>query len=323
MPNHPATFRPLPLLGNPHIQTLLSTCLPDWPVRMPAIERTVMLPDGDRVVVQDSHSVDWRDGDPIAFLVHGLSGSHASGYMRRLARLLMPQRVRVVRFDLRGSGRGLALARQSYHAGCSGDVRAAALELHREAPASPIFLVGFSLGGNIVLKLAGEAGFDPLPGLTRVAAVAPPIDLARCAELIVQPKNRFYNQHFVSELMMLVRDRQRYYPHLRDLRFPDRRLTLREFDEIYTAPQAGFRDADDYYHRAASLPHIPNIAVPTLVLTARDDPFIPVEPFERLTPPPHVDVRILPCGGHLGFLGLDGAGGFRWAERCIARWLLA
>ena len=163
---------------------------------------------------------------------------------------------------------------------------------------------------------------EPLPSLTRVAAVAPPIDLAHSAELIVQPRNRFYNQHFVSELMALVRDRQRFFPHLRELRFP-RRPGLREFDEIYTAPQAGFRDADDYYRRAASLPHIPNILVPTLILTARDDPFISAEPFERLAAPVHVDVRIVPCGGHLGFLGLDGAGGIRWAEQSVASWLLA
>jgi predicted alpha/beta-fold hydrolase len=321
VPDEAFTFRPLPLLGNPHVQTLLSTCLPDWPIAMPASERNVVLPDGDRIVVQDSHAETWRDGDPIALLVHGLSGSHASGYMRRMARLLMPLRVRVVRFDLRGSGRGLALARTSYHAGCSDDVRAVAVDFHRQAPNSPIFLIGFSLGGNIVLKLAGEAGVEPLPGLARVAAVAPPIDLARCADLIVQPRNRFYNNHFVRELMALVRERKRYFPHLRRLQFPER-LGLRDFDEIYTAPQAGFRDADDYYCRAAALPHIPRIQVPTLILTARDDPFVPAEPFERLSAPAHVDVRILPRGGHLGFLGADGAGGIRWAERCITSWLL-
>ena len=121
--------------------------------------------------------------------------------------------------------------------------------------------------------------------------------------------------------MALVRERRRHFPHLRQLRFP-KRLSLREFDEIYTAPQAGFRDADDYYHRAASLPVIPGIAVPTLILTARDDPFVPVEPFEGLSAPANVDVHILPCGGHLGFLGLDGAGGIRWAERHVVRWLM-
>lgn len=321
MPDPAATFRPLPLLGNPHVQTLLSACLPDWTTRIPADERLVRLPDGDVLVLQDSRPSGWHNGAPIALLVHGLSGSHASGYMRRIARLLLAQNVRVARTDLRGSGRGLHLARRSYHAGCSDDIRAAALDLKREAPASPLFLVGFSLGGNIVLKLAGEAAADPLPGLTRVAAVAPPIDLARCAELIVQPRNRFYNQHFVRELMALVRERQRYFPHLRQLQFPQP-LGLREFDEIYTAPQAGFAGADDYYRRAASLPYISRIEVPTLILTARDDPFVAAEPFERLTAPAHVDVRILACGGHLGFLGPDGAGGIRWAERYVTRWLL-
>ena len=99
-------------------------------------------------------------------------------------------------------------------------------------------------------------------------------------------------------------------------------MTVRLFDELYTAPRAGFSDAADYYRRSSSAPFIGRITLPTLILTARDDPFIAVEPFEALTPPPRVTLRILPHGGHAGFLGRDGAGGIRWAERRVVNWLM-
>src|SRR5205823_6373991 len=118
-------FRPLPLLGNPHVQTLLSACLPDWLGRLPARERTVALADGDAIVLHGTQPEGWRDGDPLTLLVHGLGGTHASGHVRRTAWMLQTHGVRVVRIDLRGCGRGAALARRGYHAGSSADVRAA------------------------------------------------------------------------------------------------------------------------------------------------------------------------------------------------------
>src|SRR5438105_153660 len=178
----------------------------------------------------------------------------------------------------------------------------------RWAPASPLLLVGISLGGNVALKLAGEAADDPVPGLARVAALGPPIDLGRCVTLLAQPLNRLYEAFFLRDLIAQARQRQRYFPDLPPLRFP-RRMTIRLFDDLYTAPRCGFADALDYYRRASALPLIPRIKLPALVLTARDDPFIAVEPFESLQAPPHVTVNIVPYGGHLGFLGWDGAGG--------------
>jgi predicted alpha/beta-fold hydrolase len=313
-------FRPLPFLGNRHLQTVLGTWLPGPEPRLATREQLVGLPDGDRLVLHDSTSARWRPGDPVALLVHGLGGCHRSGYMRRVAGLLVPRGVRAVRMDLRGTGRGVTLARRPYHAGCSDDVRAAAAEVRRWAPDSPLTLVGFSLGGNIVLKLAGEAAARPVPGLERVVAVAPPIDLERCSELLGSPRNRFYERRFVHELLALARRRDRLFPDVPPVRFPPR-LTLRGFDDLYTAPRSGFAGALDYYRRAASLALIPKIAVPTRILTARDDPFIAVETFERLSPPDHVEVRISPHGGHLGFLGWNGAGGIRWAERLVVDWV--
>jgi predicted alpha/beta-fold hydrolase len=122
-------------------------------------------------------------------------------------------------------------------------------------------------------------------------------------------------------LVPQVRRRERYFREPRPVRFP-KPLTLRMFDEVYTAPRSGFVGALDYYRRASSLPFIPRIGVPTLILTARDDPFIAVEPFETLAGLPNVEVRIMDRGGHLGFLGWDGAGGIRWAERRIVEWVM-
>jgi predicted alpha/beta-fold hydrolase len=313
-------FRPLPLLGNAHVQTVLGTWLQGPVFRFTAQERPVVLSDGDRLLLHDTMPADWRPGQGIALLVHGLSGSHSSGYMLRLARLLLPRGLRVLRLDLRGSGRGLALARGSYNGACSGDVRAALAELARACPSSPVALIGFSLGGNIVLKLAGEAATHPVPNLACVAAVSPPIDFVQCAALLALPRNRLYELHFLRSLIRQVRQRQRLFPDLPQVRFP-RRMTIRLFDDLYTAPRGGFEDALDYYRRAASLPLLPFIRVPTLLLTARDDPFIAVEPFESVRVPPNVLVQIVPGGGHLGFLGWDGAGGIRWAERRIADWV--
>ncbi|HTU92725.1 MAG TPA: alpha/beta fold hydrolase, partial [Gemmataceae bacterium] len=188
--------------------------------------------------------------------------------------------------------------------------------------ASPLLLIGLSLGGALSLRLAGEAANQPVPGLTRVAAISPPIDLPRCSALLSLPKNRIYEDNFIRDLLFDARQRQRLFPDLPPLSFPRRRLTMQLFDDLYTAPRSGFVDAKHYYRTASCAPLIPHIQLPALLLTARDDPFIAVEPFEELKAPSNVLVRIVQHGGHIGFLGWDGFGGIRWAERRIVEWIL-
>ncbi len=313
-------FRPLPLLGNRHVQTVLALVLPGPSFDHPSRKVPVMLPDGDQLVLHDSVPASWHAGDPVALVIHGLGGSHRSSHVQRQASALLARGVRVVRVDLRTCGAGLALARQIYTAGCSDDLRAAVEEVHNWAPESPITLVGQSLGGNVALKLAGEAADDPIPGLAGVVAVGPPIDLVACAELIAQPSNVVYEQFFVRNLLAHLHAHRRCFPELSLPQFP-RRLSIRQFDNLFTAPTHGFADAFDYYRHSSSLPLIPQISVPALIVTARDDPFIAVEPFERLRVPSHINVRIVDHGGHLGFLGWDGAGGIRWGEQRIADWV--
>ncbi len=313
-------FRPLPFLSNPHLQTIVASWLPAPTLRARTEVRRVTLDDGDQLVLHDCVPDRWQPGGRAALLLHGLGGSHRSGHVVRMSAALVRGGVRALRMDLRGSGHGIALARRPYHGGCSGDVRAALKAMQRWCPGSPVTLIGVSLGGNIVLKLAGETATHPVPELERVAALAPPVDLVRCSAMLSERRNRFYEAHFLRQLVAQA-ERRQWLLREKAVAFP-RSLTLRMFDDLYTARHWGFDGALDYYRRASALPLLANIAVPTLILTARDDPFIAVEPFDTLTGPEHIQVRILPRGGHVGFLGWDGAGGVHWAERRIVEWVL-
>lgn len=320
-PTSTPDFRPLPLLGNRHVQTLLATFFFGPAPRPGSRPRLLGLPDGDQLVLHDSIPSRWQPGDPVVVLLHGLSGSHRTSYIRRMAAHLLGYGVRAVRPDLRGAGHGFPFARRPYHAGCSDDIRAVLAEVHRWAPESPVVVAGISLGGNIALKLAGEVRDHPVPNLVGVAAIGPPIDLHRCLNLLTLPANRFYETHFLQHLVMVARRRWRHFRESEPLRFPQQ-MTLRLFDELYTAPRSGFTGASDYYQRASAGPFIPRIEVPAFVLTARDDPFIAVEPFEGLEKLDNVKVQIVERGGHIGFLGWDGAGGVYWAERRVVDWIV-
>lgn len=312
-------FRPLPFLGNAHVQTLLGN-IPERRGYVQSRLRVAPLPDRDRLALHDSVPPRWNSGDPIAVLLHGLGGCHRSGYMQRTAVRLMERGWRVVRMDLRGVGSGASLARKTYYGGCSEDARAAAEEIHRWSPASPISFVGFSLGGNIALKLAGEAADRPVAGLASVAAFCPPIDLTASAAMIALPQNRFYERYFLRHLVEQVTQQRRRFPELPRPEFP-KPLTMRLFDDAYTAPTWGFADALDYYGQSSAVGVIPRIKVPSFILTARDDPFIPAAPFENLRLPGHVEMHIAQRGGHMGFLGWNNGDGVRWAEARICEWL--
>jgi predicted alpha/beta-fold hydrolase len=315
-------FRPLPLLGNPHVQTILGVFLPGHRCPKPRRRHVVALPDGDALLLQENTPRSWRPHRPAALVVHGLTGTHSSPHIRRQARMLLDHGVRVFRIDLRGARPGLPLARGNYHAGQTDDLRVALAYIHSLAPAAPLLLAGMSLGAALALRLAGELPEHPVPGLARVAALNPPIDLVSCSRLIELKRNRIYEKHFVRGLVEDAVLRRHYFPDLPEVQFP-KRLTLRQFDDLYTAPRNGFVDAMDYYSRVASAPLIPRITVPTLILTSRDDPFIAVEPFEALRAPEHVQVHIAARGGHVGFVGRHSGGGFRWGERSLVEWLCA
>lgn len=315
-------FEPHPWLFNGHLQTIGARFLVERKYEFPATEHVVDLSDGDRLTVLDSIPDGWRPGRPAALLVHGLAGSARSNHLRRLGIRLWRHGVRVVRMNLRGAGSGFGLARGIYHAGRTGDVRRVVEWMNARGVASSLALVGFSLGGNLVLKLAGEHASQPVEGLDCVLAANPPIDLAASCRKIESPENRIYDRKFTRCLRAEVVRLHERFPELGPVALP-RTLSLREFDDAYTAPRNGYPSADAYYAHNSSASVIPRIPVSGLVVHAEDDPFIPVEPFRQVAFPATLQLELIPAGGHLGYVShRRWNGDRRWLYARFAVWLL-
>jgi hypothetical protein len=184
-----------------------------------------------------------------------------------------------------------------------------------------VALVGYSMGGNMVLKLAGEWGARP--PFVAVATVCPVIDLAACADALHEPANRIYEWHFLRGLMRRFHRKAELYPGIYQALSIGPVRSIREFDQKIVAPYCGFRDADDYYFRAASARVIDRIAFPTLVLLAQNDPFIRLFPETRarILANPHIDFIEPRQGGHCAFLSRRTADGVHWAEATVVRYL--
>ncbi|MEX0679442.1 MAG: alpha/beta fold hydrolase [Pirellulales bacterium] len=317
-------FRPHPWLRSGHAQTVAGAFLPGRRYPYRARRHRVALADGDAIVLHDDCPSGWRSGDRAALLIHGLAGCHESRYVQRIAHKLGARGVRAFRMDLRGCGAGAGLSRLPYHSGRSEDAAAALLALARIAPDSPVTLVGFSLGGNITLKLAGELADRPCGQLDSAMAVCPPVDLAACSRQIQKRENRVYDRYFVGLLLRQIEDHLRASPDAATVRFARPPRTLWEFDNAFTAVVCGFGTADNYYALASSLPLLPNIRLPTLIVSARDDPMIPPEPLAGASLPPAVRLHMSDHGGHLGFVGRGGTDADRrWMDWRVVDWVLA
>jgi predicted alpha/beta-fold hydrolase len=314
-------FQPHPWFANPHAQTIVARYWP-WPRhRLPSTYAEVDAGGGDRLSVLESIPEGWSTGDPSVLMVHGLGGCARSPYVVRVGCRLVNQGARVVRMNLRNAGSGFGLARSFYHGGKTDDVRTVAEWLARRAPGSPIALLGFSLGANLVLKLAGESADLPLEGLDCVVAANPPLDLNASCERIREPLNRIYDRNFLRELRAEVARLHAAFPELGPIDLSSARSLL-DFDEIYTAPRNGFLNAIDYYARASAGATIHRIEVPGLVIHAEDDPFIPAEPFRSIPFPPRLALELIPGGGHLGYLSRKPwRGDRRWLDTRITAWL--
>jgi predicted alpha/beta-fold hydrolase len=289
-----------------------------------ATQHLVPLADGDKLVLHDDCPPQWQPGDGVAIFLHGLGGCHLSGYMRRGAVKLNARGVRMFRLDLRGCGAGFLHARHTIHAGRSDDAAAALAFVRDLCPQSPVHMAGFSMGANLVLKMAGEMADQAPPELASLVAVAPPIDLVECSHNIQRGANRVYDRSFVTGLLKHLERRQKLVPGALTRKFDFRPRRLVEFDGQFTAPLAGFADAFEYYQHASAGPLLRHIAVPTLIVTAASDPIVPVAAFERATYSETTDLVITPCGGHLGFIGRRGVDpDRRWIDWRIVEWITA
>jgi predicted alpha/beta-fold hydrolase len=249
-----------------------------------------------------------RESSPTLVLVHGLEGSSESTYVLGAAEKAHRAGFNALRMNIRSCGDTQHLSPTLYHSGLTADLRAVVEELSRRDRLDEIYLAGFSLGGNQCLKLAGESGDDAPRALKGVCAVSPSLDLSTCAAAISRRSNLVYNRGFVQSLKRRMRRAAELYPE----RYDPSRLalvrTIRDFDSHYTAPHAGFRDADDYYARSSALQFVPSIRVPTLIIHAEDDPLVPFDSFRdpALAANPCVVFLAPRHGGHVGFLA-DGA----------------
>jgi predicted alpha/beta-fold hydrolase len=251
--------------------------------------------------------------------LHGLEGSSEAHYMRGLAEKALAAGMNAVRLNQRNCGGTEHLSAGLYHSGLTEDVRAVVRELLTVDQLPAIALVGYSLGGNLALKLAGELGDAAPSALVAVAAVSPTLDLGLSVAALERRENWVYQWHFVRHLKRRLRRKARAWPGRFDLGPLGSIRTIRAFDEAYTAPHHGFRDAADYYHRASALRVVDRIRVPTLILSAEDDPFVPPDQFRHpaVTGNPFITVVLTPHGGHCAFIAAAAGRDRYWAERAV------
>ena len=282
------------------------------------------LPDGDQLVMHDDCPADWKPGQRVVLLLHGLAGCHGSGYMMRVASKLFQREFRVFRLDQRGCGAGTHLATQTFHAGRSDDVVQTIDCLQRLCPASPVTVVGFSLGAAILLKMLVENEQAMVGGLDSAVAVAPPIDLMRCSQSIGSGWNRIYDRSFVRSLMRYVRNRRAGDAVFELARQGLRPRTLYEFDELFTAPLGGFADVKDYYARCSTFEQLHKVTFPTQILTAADDPLVPVATFHEAEYSDVIQLTVTNDGGHLGYVGARDAtsdADWHWMDWRVVDWV--
>ena len=327
-----ADFHPRRFLSNSHLQTICGNFLPR-PHHLSEPEAVVVevapaLPPGNLPshVLCHCHWQPAREGALTAIVLHGLEGSSNSQYVLGNADKLLRAGANVVRMNMRNCGGSEGLSPTLYHSGLSADVLAVLRFFAARDHLQRIALVGYSMGGNLVLKLAGELASHTPPELCAVVGVSPAIDLAESADALHEPLNRMYERRFLHALAARFERKVQLFPGLYDPARATGLRSLREFDERVTAHYAGFRDSSDYYFRAASARVLAAIRIPALVLHALDDPFV------RLTAPSRSALLANPAitllepahGGHCAFLAApdptarnDGY----WAEHTLLRFL--
>jgi predicted alpha/beta-fold hydrolase len=322
----PSPFVPRRVLRNGHLMTIFAWASRRRFVALPVAEARLIRVSDDTQVLAHCYWQPDRSACPTLVALHGLEGSSAVHYMRGLAAKSHAAGWNVVLLNQRNCGGTEHLTPGLYHSGLTGDPWAVMHTLQQSDALGDFAVVGYSLGGNLAAKLAGEAE-DVGRGVSvrAVVAVCPTIDLDVCVRAIERRANIAYQFNFVRNLRSRMRRKAALWPGRYDLAPLDRIWTIRAFDDAYTAPHHGFGDAATYYHRASALRVIDRIRIPTLILTAADDPFVPVAQFSRpeVQDNPHLRIVVSPHGGHCGFVGPARDGDGYWAETEAVRFVSA
>jgi len=304
------------------------TLIPRWwprentPPNMPTEQRTFKVTVETKLLTK-CHWQSFPSNQPTVLLIHGLEGCTESHYMIGLAHKIWAKGWNCIRINQRNCGDSEHLTPTLYHNGLSQDYGQIIQEITEQDGCKHIWLIGYSMGGNLTLKLAGEIG-DGLPSLQGVAAVCPNIQPALCVRALQRPSNWIYHEHFIRSLKAKLTRKAQLYPGKWDLSHLRKIDTMWEFDHVYTAPDGGYHDAEDYYAKSAAQNVLHTITIPTLIITAQDDPFIPASIFEQSLLKEHPFIQLLSPqhGGHCGFFQCrQPHEDYFWAENRILEWI--
>ncbi len=303
--------KPHPLLSHAHAQTILGSFMPSQGPEEQGLPTDVDLGDGDRITV-----VVHEGSRPLMVHIwHGLGGHAESGYVKRASHWLLQRGYYVLRGNHRGCGVGIDKARQPYHSGRSDDLASVLKFARNKWPSMAHIVIGFSLSGNALLLLLGKGGTCFPDAAISVNA---PINLGLCARELEQGINRLYDIRFARLCKKSVRGREQAGLTDHITHFP-LRMTLRDFDNIYTAPAGGFRDREDYYETCSAGPWLSEIKIPTFMMTAEDDPMVPIHSYRQAEPAACVHFHLERFGGHMGYLSgvKTPLGTKRWLDYAI------
>ncbi|MDR3747089.1 MAG: alpha/beta fold hydrolase [Acidobacteriota bacterium] len=309
-------FHPRRMLTGAHAQTIAGNFLPRHNELPPGKERTFRV-DADVEVLCHCHFQPELRQAVTLIIVHGLEGSSDSQYVIGTGSKAWVAGMNVVRMNVRNCGGTEKLGPTLYNSGMSGDVAAVAQSLIAEDGLERLAFAGFSMGGNMILKMLGEWGAQVPPQVKAAVGISPAIDLAASADALHDPANRMYEARFLWSLRQRIKRKAALYPRHFEVEYLRGIRSLRDFDDQITARYCGFADAEDYYQRSASSKVLDRIAVPTLVVHADDDPFIRVLPEtrEKLLRNPHITYVETERGGHCAFIAESNGYDGRWAER--------
>ena len=314
-------FEPHALLRNGHAMTIAAAFVLRKFELPPAEDRLFQVDPESRILGRCHWQPGKRRDSPVMVILHGLEGSSESNYVWGIAEKAFRRGFHAVRLNQRNCGGTETLTPTLYNSGMSGDYRAVLEELSNGDGFEQIFFAGYSMGGNLMTKMAGEFAEAAPKALRGVCVVCPAMDLGACADALQRRDNFFYQRHFVKGLMARYARKAELYPE----RYPKNGFgpvrSVREFDDKITAPQFGYRDAQDYYDAVGAKKVVAQVRVPMLMITAQDDPFVPYELFMRANPGRNPAIRLVTPenGGHCGFISNRSGAERFWAEQRIVQ----
>lgn len=304
------SYKPLRFLQGQHLETILPNLLRKVKQVTPTAEK-IDTPDGDFL------QLDWhlKGSSTLAIISHGLEGNSDRPYMKGMAKIFTDNNIDALCWNYRGCGSEMNIKPRLYHSGATTDLDTV-VKVALDKGYKEIVLIGFSLGGNITLKYAGEQGKNLPSQIKAVIAFSVPLDLAAGGREISKPHNWMYSKRFLRNLKIKIRIKHQQFPEIIKLNGLNEVNNLRDFDDIYTGPIHGFAGADDYYYQCSAIRFLAGINIPSLIVNAKNDPFLPDEcyPYKLIEQCPDIIFETPDHGGHVGFVELNSQG-YYWSDK--------